>query len=137
MSEGVERVVNGVRAPFRGAKGDIGDISRVRNRNGLERALLAADKNVAAAGMDRGELIRLMVGRDVSAVFPKQPVAPGPPVLEVRNLSSAAAGIRDVTLTIRRGEILGLAGLVERGLTETEIRQMLGENIARRLAGIH
>ena len=58
------------------------------------------------------ELIRLMVGRDVSAVFPKQPVALGGPVLEVRNLSSAAAGIRDVSLTIHRGEILGLAGLV-------------------------
>jgi rhamnose transport system ATP-binding protein len=65
-----------------------------------------------AAEMDRGELIRLMVGRDVSTVFPKQPVQLGPPVLEVRNLSSAAAGIRDVTLTIHRGEILGLAGLV-------------------------
>ncbi len=72
----------------------------------------------AAADIDRGELIRLMVGRDVSAVFPKQPVPPGPPVLEVRNLSSAAAGIRDVTLTIHRGEILGLAGLVGSGRTE-------------------
>jgi rhamnose transport system ATP-binding protein len=72
----------------------------------------------AAADIDRGELIRLMVGRDVSAVFPKQPVSLGPPVLEVRNVSSAAAGIRDVTLTIHRGEILGLAGLVGSGRTE-------------------
>ncbi len=72
----------------------------------------------AAAEIDRSELIRLMVGRDVSAVFPKQPVALGAPVLEVRNLSSAAAGIRDVSLTIHRGEILGLAGLVGSGRTE-------------------
>ena len=71
-----------------------------------------------AAEIDRSELIRLMVGRDVSAVFPKQPVALGAPVLEVRNLSSAAAGIRDVSLTVHRGEILGLAGLVGSGRTE-------------------
>ena len=72
----------------------------------------------AASDITSGELIRLMVGRDVSAVFPKQPVTIGPPVLEVRNLSSAEAGIRDVTLTIHRGEILGLAGLVGSGRTE-------------------
>ena len=71
-----------------------------------------------AAEIDRGEMIRLMVGRDVSAVFPKQTVSIGPPVLEVRDLSSAAGGIRDVTLTIHRGEILGLAGLVGSGRTE-------------------
>jgi rhamnose transport system ATP-binding protein len=71
-----------------------------------------------AAELDRGELIRLMVGRDVSAVFPKQPVTIGPPVLELRGVSSAASGIRDVTLTIHRGEIVGLAGLVGSGRTE-------------------
>src|SRR5688500_3855745 len=61
--------------------------------------------------VDRAELIRLMVGREVSTVFLKRAVTIGEPALEVRRLSSAAAGIRDVTLTVRRGEILGLAGL--------------------------
>jgi rhamnose transport system ATP-binding protein len=51
-------------------------------------------------------------------VFPRAPVVPGPPALEVRGLSCAAAGIRDVTLTLHRGEILGLAGLVGSGRTE-------------------
>ncbi len=72
----------------------------------------------AAAEVDRGELIRLMVGREVSAVFPKRPVAFGEPALEVRGLSNRAAGIRHVTLTVRCGEMLGVAGLVGSGRTQ-------------------
>ena len=72
----------------------------------------------AAAEVERGELIRLMVGREISAVFPKEAIEIGGPVLEVEGLTSAAAGIRDVTLTVRRGEILGIAGLVGSGRTE-------------------
>jgi rhamnose transport system ATP-binding protein len=59
-----------------------------------------------------------MVGREVSAVFPKMPVTIGEPVLELEGLTSAAGGIRDVTVTVRRGEILGVAGLVGSGRTE-------------------
>jgi rhamnose transport system ATP-binding protein len=72
----------------------------------------------AASEVERGELIRLMVGREISAVFPKESIEIGGPVLEVEGLTSTAAGIRDVTLTVRRGEILGLAGLVGSGRTE-------------------
>ncbi len=68
--------------------------------------------------VDQTELIRLMVGRELSAVFPKRQVKIGETVLEVNNLSSRAAGIRDVNLYVRAGEILGLAGLVEAGRTE-------------------
>ncbi len=68
--------------------------------------------------IDRVELIRLMVGRELSAVFPKRPVAHGDVVCEVRRLTSRAAGIRDISLSVRRGEILGIAGLVGSGRTE-------------------
>lgn len=69
--------------------------------------------------VSRAELIRMMVGRDVSAVFPKRRVEPGPTRLAVRGLAREADGIREVTFDVRRGEILGLAGLVGAGRTET------------------
>jgi rhamnose transport system ATP-binding protein len=68
--------------------------------------------------VDQSEMIRLMVGRELSAVFPKREVKIGETVLEVRNLSSRAAGLRNVNLGVRAGEILGLTGLVGAGRTE-------------------
>jgi rhamnose transport system ATP-binding protein len=68
--------------------------------------------------IDQAEMIRLMVGRELSAVFPKREVKIGETVLEVRNLSSRAAGLGNVSLSVRAGEILGLTGLVGAGRTE-------------------
>jgi rhamnose transport system ATP-binding protein len=62
------------------------------------------------------ELIRHMVGRDV-ALFPKAPAALGAPRLEVRGLGRGDA-FRDVSFTVRAGEVVGLAGLVGAGRTE-------------------
>ncbi len=70
------------------------------------------------AEVDRQELIRLMVGRELSTVFPKRLVTLGEIVFEVKNLSSLAAGVSNINLSIRSGEILGLAGLVGAGRTE-------------------
>ena len=70
------------------------------------------------ASVDAAALIKLMVGRDVASVFPKRQVAIGVPVLEVEGLSSREAGVSDIRLTVRRGEIVGLAGLVGAGRTE-------------------
>jgi rhamnose transport system ATP-binding protein len=71
-----------------------------------------------AKGLSRAELIRLMVGREIGAIFPKRAVPIGAVALEVRNLHSRAAGIRGVSLEVRAGEILGLSGLVGSGRTQ-------------------
>lgn len=63
------------------------------------------------------ELIRLMVGRTVSELFPKVAVAPGEVVLRVKNLARKGA-FQDVSFELHRGEILGMAGLVGAGRTE-------------------
>ena len=66
----------------------------------------------------RSELIQLMVGRELDAVFPKRAVEQGEVVLELRGLGSRAAGVRGVSLQVRAGEIFGLCGLVGAGRTE-------------------
>jgi rhamnose transport system ATP-binding protein len=68
--------------------------------------------------VDRAELIRLMVGRDINAIFPKRDVEIGEVVLETRGLTCHVRSLRNISLTVRRGEILGLAGLVGSGRTE-------------------
>ncbi|MFM8617370.1 MAG: sugar ABC transporter ATP-binding protein [Opitutaceae bacterium] len=64
------------------------------------------------------ELIRRMVGREVAQIYPPAERPPGGVVLATRALGCAAGGVRDVSLEIRAGEILGLAGLVGAGRTE-------------------
>ncbi len=64
------------------------------------------------------ELIRLMVGRELSSVFPKRRVSVGEVVFELQGLGSRSAGIRNVNLSVHAGEIVGVAGLVGAGRTE-------------------
>jgi len=63
------------------------------------------------------EMVNLMVGREVADLYPKQENEVGDAVLEVEGLNSAGV-FHDVSFTVRRGEIVGLAGLVGAGRSE-------------------
>ena len=65
----------------------------------------------------RDELVRLMVGRTISNLFPKQEVQPGEVALKVEHLSCAGI-FEDISFEIHKGEILGMAGLVGAGRTD-------------------
>ena len=70
-----------------------------------------------ASALDAEELVRLMVGRPLNELFSRHPHDPGEVALEVRGLGRAGE-FEGVDLTLRRGEIVGLAGLVGAGRTE-------------------
>ncbi|KIH97102.1 D-ribose transporter ATP-binding protein [Streptomonospora alba] len=70
------------------------------------------------------DLVHRMVGREVSALFPKQEVAPGETVLEVEGLGRAGV-FADVGFSVRAGEIVALAGLVGAGRSEV-VRAVFG-----------
>ncbi|MCL4850785.1 MAG: sugar ABC transporter ATP-binding protein [Bryobacteraceae bacterium] len=62
-------------------------------------------------------IIQLMVGREVTAIYRREPLPPGDILLQVENISRAPL-LHDISLKLRAGEIVGLAGLVGAGRTE-------------------
>jgi ABC-type sugar transport system ATPase subunit len=74
-------------------------------------------KTAPASELDAEELVRLMVGRPLNELFTRSQSDPGETVLEVRDLTRHGE-FEGVDLALRRGEILGLAGLVGAGRTE-------------------
>jgi inositol transport system ATP-binding protein len=72
---------------------------------------------VPAAKTDRNSLIAMMVGRELTNLFPKEDATIGEVVLSVRHLTRNGI-VQDVSFDLRRGEILGLAGLMGAGRTE-------------------
>lgn len=73
--------------------------------------------DTVAASTPTEELIRLMVGRSIEAQYPRERTTPSEEVLQVRGLSRAGH-FDDVSLTVRAGEVVGVAGLVGSGRTE-------------------
>ena len=69
------------------------------------------------ADMTTDEMVRRMVGRDLSALFPKQDAEVGEPVLKVERLTREGVFF-DVSFEVRAGEIVALAGLVGAGRSE-------------------
>ena len=72
---------------------------------------------VPAAELDRNRLITLMVGRELTHLFPKEDAEIGEVLLSVRGVTRKGV-VEDITFELRRGEILGLAGLMGAGRTE-------------------
>jgi ABC-type sugar transport system ATPase subunit len=68
--------------------------------------------------MDRDQLIEMMVGRRLEQEFPKRTCTIGEPRLVVKNLNRPPH-VRDVSMVVRRGEVLALTGLIGSGRTET------------------
>jgi ABC-type sugar transport system ATPase subunit len=74
-----------------------------------------------APDITRQQLINLMVGRNLDILYPKETVEVGDPVLRVENLNLKQGRnhvLQDVSLTVNRGEIVGLAGLMGAGRTQ-------------------
>jgi inositol transport system ATP-binding protein len=80
-------------------------------RDGRHIATVLSEKTT------KNDLITMMVGRELTNIFPKLDAPVGEVVLSVRNLSRKGK-VDDVSFELRRGEILGLAGLMGAGRTE-------------------
>jgi len=92
----------------------IDEIRRVANRVVVLRDGAVAGALPASA--ESGQVITLMVGREIRDLYPRTDHTPGEAALEVTGLN--AQGLADVTFSARGGEILGLGGLVGAGQHE-------------------
>src|SRR5215216_4830935 len=92
-----------------------------------EITVLRDGKHVAtvpASQTNKGHLISMMVGRELTEMFPKEVAPIGEIVLSVRNLTRKGI-VEDVSFDLRQGEILGIAGLMGAGRT-TVIESIFG-----------
>jgi inositol transport system ATP-binding protein len=87
-------------------------------RDGKQVATLPASQT------NKGQMIAMMVGRELTELFPKEVAPIGEIVLSVRNLTRVGI-VEDVSFDLRRGEILGIAGLMGAGRT-TVIESIFG-----------
>ena len=74
--------------------------------------------------LSRPELIKMMVGREMTNLFPPKDIGYGDVLLEVKNLNNGAK-VKDISFQLHKGEILGFAGIVGAGRTET-MRSIFG-----------
>ncbi len=101
----------------------LGEVFRLADR----ATVLRDGRSVASgpiASFDERSLIAAMVGREVDTLFPRAHRAPGATVLETRALTVRRGGgearpiLDDITLDVRAGEVLGIAGLIGAGRSE-------------------
>jgi ribose transport system ATP-binding protein len=93
-----------------------------------DRYTVLRDGQVVGSGTISGcripDLVKLMVGRDLGQMYPKIPHSLGSPLLEARDLQGLKRP-RRASFTLKSGEILGVAGLIGSGRTET-LRTLFG-----------
>ncbi len=98
------------------------EVARIADRITVLRdgqSILTDDK----AAMPEERVVRTMVGRELTTMYPRRPHTPGQTVLEVKDWTvrdpvTGDLRCKDVSFQVRQGEILGLAGLMGAGRTE-------------------
>ncbi len=65
--------------------------------------------------IDETAMIRMMVGREVTAMYPPPQSAPGEPILKLSGLGSSAGGVSGINFELRAGEVVGMAGVGRSG----------------------
>jgi ribose transport system ATP-binding protein len=99
-------------------------ISHRMNENrriGDRITVLRDGRRIATLAMEAADderLLQLMTGRVITQIFPRINYAPGPVLLEMEGVTTADKTVRDVSLTVRAGEIVGIAGLIGCGKSE-------------------
>jgi len=80
---------------------------------------------VDVKNVSQNTLITMMIGRDITELFPKEYGQIGETILEIQELSDYAGKVKNVSFYAKRGEIVGFAGLVGSGRTEI-VRMLFG-----------
>lgn len=100
----------------------LNEVKAVADRLTVLRKGKATAEGINPQGLTRGDLAELMVGREVIFQVKKNKQKPGEVVLEVDKLSAnnsrGLAAVRDVSFSIRQGEIFGIAGIAGNGQSE-------------------
>ena len=96
----------------------INEVLQICNRYTVMRNGEIVDTALVTPQTTTKEIIDKMLGRSFEELFRKDPVEIGETVLEVDHLSGADGKVNDVSLYVRKGEIVGIAGLVGAGKSE-------------------
>ena len=98
------------------------EVSAIADRVSVLRKGVATASGVPSKGVSRQELARLMVGRDVIFALDKKPCQPGEVVLDVKDIyaenDKGLPALRGLSLNVRAGEIVGVAGVAGNGQSE-------------------
>jgi len=98
------------------------DMARLADRVTVLRDGRVVDSQPASK-LRRDDIVRLMIGRELAAGYPRASGPPGDPMLRLQNVSSGP--VVDASLVLHRGEIVGVVGLVGSGRTEL-VRAIFG-----------